>query len=475
MDLLEVKNGKIVNRSGQAVSLRGTCVGGWMNMENFINGYPGDESGVRAAFAQALGPSKAEFFFDRMLDYFLAAEDIQFMKACGATVVRLPLNYRHFERDDAPFQYLEKGFARLNQALEWCARHELYVILDLHAVQGWQNTDWHCDNPSRQTLFWSHKLFQDRFVALWEEFARRYKGNATIAGYNVMNEPVTNAPFGRFTSRYTPNWTIINAVYRRVTAAIRAIDPDHIIFLEGDYFSSRFEGFEPPFAENLVYSSHNYTAAGFGPGPYPGVFHGVYWDKAKQFELFYEHEGPRFARKHNVPLWVGEFGSAYNGPQHENEDRLQALDDQISIFGEQGAHWTTWTYKDVGIMGWVTLPPETEYMRVIAPNLKAKYDLYSDFWMRWLPPTEAARAVEHLAGIIAGAVGDPEIDRPANVTYLMQAALSGYAGNFLQPFYAKCFKGMSENELDRVLQSFALRNCQPSDGLVNVLKKHMTP
>jgi hypothetical protein len=25
----------------QAIRLRGTCIGGWMNMEDFINGYPG--------------------------------------------------------------------------------------------------------------------------------------------------------------------------------------------------------------------------------------------------------------------------------------------------------------------------------------------------------------------------------------------------------------------------------------------------
>ena len=373
MERLEVKNNQIVYAlNGKPVMLRGTCVGGWMNMENFINGYPGDERGTRWSMAQVLGPGKAEFFFDRMLDYFLAEEDIRFMKECGATVVRLPINYRHFERDDAPFEYLEKGFARLDQAISWCQKHGLYVIIDLHAVQGWQNTDWHCDNPSRQTLFWTDKLFQDRFVALWEEFARRYQGNFTVAGYNVMNEPVTNAPFGRFTQAYTPNWDIINQVYRRVVSAIRAIDPDHIIFLEGDYFSSRFAGLDAPFADNLVYSSHNYSAAGFGPGSYPGKFGETYWDAQKQDEIFLNHEGTRFTQDHQVPLWVGEFGSVYNGPAQENEDRLQALDDQLSVFGKYQAHWTTWTYKDVGVMGWLTLPPEFGVLKGHCPGVKCK-------------------------------------------------------------------------------------------------------
>ena len=196
MDLLQVKGNQIVNSQGTPIYLRGVCVGGWMNMEEFINGYPGSEHATRQMMAEVLGEEKAQFFFERMLDYFFAEGDAAYLKSLGATVVRLPLNYRHFESDAQPFQYNEKGFARLNQALEWCEKYGLYVILDMHAVQGWQNTDWHCDNSTRHTLFWQHPHFQDRFVALWEEFARRYRGRSVIAGYNVMNEPVTNAPYG---------------------------------------------------------------------------------------------------------------------------------------------------------------------------------------------------------------------------------------------------------------------------------------
>jgi endoglucanase len=474
MDLLQVKNGQIVNGQGHPVRLRGTCIGGWMNMENFINGYPGSEQGIRAAMAGVLGPSKAQFFFDRLLDYFLAEEDIAFIRELGATVVRLPLNYRHFERDLQPFRYLEAGFRRLDRVVQWCAQYGLYVILDLHAVQGWQNTDWHCDNSHRHTFFWQHSHFQDRFVALWEEIARRYRGNPTIAGYNVMNEPVTNAPRGRFGNMtYTPDWDALNRVYRRVVNAIRAVDPDHIIFLEGDYFSSRFAGLDAPFADNLVYSSHNYTAAGFGPGPYPGIIGGQYWDRNKQVEVFQAHEGTQYAQQHHVPLWAGEFGSVYNGPAAEIPDRLRALDDQIDVFEQFGVHWTTWTYKDVGVMGWVMLHPESDYMQLIAPVLEAKRQLDTDFWMGWLPSTPAKEMVRNLAQLVEEVLADPDIESQANYRYLTQAALDGYVGSLMQPIYAKRFKGMSETEIDRVLQSFALKNCRPMQGLIEVLKKHM--
>ncbi len=474
MDMLQIRNGKIADVNGKPIQLRGTCVGGWMNMENFINGYPGSEVGVRAAIAEVLGSGRAEFFFDRMLDKMLGEEDIRFLKECGSTVVRLPLNYRHFEDDKKPFVYKESGFQRLNRVLGWCEKYGLYAILDLHAVQGWQNTDWHCDNDSAQALFWEHPHFIDRFVALWEEFARRYKDNRAVAGYDVMNEPLCNAARGRFTDvdKYGRSWDRINAVFHRVVDAIRRIDPQHIIFLEGDYFSSLFDGFEAPFTDNLAYSSHNYTASGFGPGAYPGMINGTMWDRDKQLNEFLSHEGTRFTQKYNVPLWVGEFGSVYNGASSETEDRLRALDDQIGIFEKYGAHWTTWTYKDVGVMGWTMLDPESDYMQLVKHELEAKRLLDTDQWMGWLPETPAKEMIRNLAEYARKTIGDEEIGSGPAYDYLKQRALSGFVGSLMQPAYAKLFKGMTEERIDRVMDSFALKNCIKNAGLLDIVKKY---
>jgi aryl-phospho-beta-D-glucosidase BglC (GH1 family) len=476
MDILEIKNGKIIDKSGKAIQLKGTCVGGWMNMENFINGYPGSENGARSALAEVLGADKAEFFFNRMLDNMLAEEDIKFLKDCGSTVIRLPLNYRHFEDDQKPFEYMESGFKRLNQVLDWCTKYGIYVILDLHSVQGWQNTDWHCDNDSGHSYFWEHPHFQERFIAIWEEFARRYKDNPVVAGYDVMNEPLCNAWRGRFTSmeKYTRGWGKINGVFHRLVEAIRNIDAEHIIFLEGDYFAALFEGFEAPFAKNLAYSSHNYNDAGFGSGAYPGIIKGVKWDREKELDVFLSHEGTVFTQKHNVPLWVGEFGSVFNGPAAEGKDRLRALDDQLDIFEEFGAHWTTWTYKDVGVMGWTVLDPQSDYYQMVKRELEAKRLLDTDQWMSWLPNTPAKEMIRKLSECMKETIGDIEIELEPNYKFLAQAALSGYAGNLMLPSYAKLFKGMSEERLDQLAGSFAFKNCRINAGLVDVVKKHLT-
>src|ERR1700729_3733844 len=52
----------------------------------------------------------------------------------------------------------------------------------------------------------------------------------------------------------------------------------------------------------------------------------------KQEQFFLDAEGTKYTQQNNVPLWVGEFGSVFNGPADEAGDRLRALDDQLSIF-----------------------------------------------------------------------------------------------------------------------------------------------
>ncbi len=54
-NFLTLDGNKLVNRAGESIPLRGFGLGGWMNMENFITGYPANEEGQRQAVRAALG------------------------------------------------------------------------------------------------------------------------------------------------------------------------------------------------------------------------------------------------------------------------------------------------------------------------------------------------------------------------------------------------------------------------------------
>lgn len=116
--ILRTEGDKVIDNSGNSVLLRGAGLGGWMNMENFITGYPGHESQHRSAMLQVLGKEKSDFFFDKFLEYFFTEADAKFFASLGLNCIRLPFNYRHFEDDMNPRILKESGFKHLDRVIE---------------------------------------------------------------------------------------------------------------------------------------------------------------------------------------------------------------------------------------------------------------------------------------------------------------------------------------------------------------------
>jgi hypothetical protein len=81
--MFKVSNGQIT-LDGSPIRLRGWNIGGWLNIEDFINGFVGAEHNLRATMKRILGKEKAQFFFDRMLDHFFTEDDVQAMAKFGA-------------------------------------------------------------------------------------------------------------------------------------------------------------------------------------------------------------------------------------------------------------------------------------------------------------------------------------------------------------------------------------------------------
>ena len=61
---IRVEGDRLVDESGSTVVLTGVGLGGWMNMENFVTGYPGSEQGIRAQLLSAMGQESYDAFFE---------------------------------------------------------------------------------------------------------------------------------------------------------------------------------------------------------------------------------------------------------------------------------------------------------------------------------------------------------------------------------------------------------------------------
>ena len=363
---LRVDGDKLADDRGRPVRLTGFGLGGLLNLEDFITGYPGNEEAIRRLLLRSMGQESYEAFFDAYERAFFDSADAEFIASLGLNSVRVPVNYRHFEDDAAPFELKEEGFAKLDRVIDLLRDAGLYAIIDLHAAPGYQNHHWHSDNPTHQALFWQHRHFQDRVVNLWEALAERYKDRPEVAGYNPLNEPAdeTNA--------------VVPAFYRRLERAIREIDDRHILFLDGNRYSTDFSCFDEPF-DNAVFAAHDYAGPGVASATeYPGTFRGEYFDRDELERAFLRRT--EFMRRTGTPIWVGEFGPMYPPEKPHEEFRFQVLEDQLDIYDEYGASWALWTYKDVGLQGVVYADPASEYLDLIAPVTELKRRLGTDSW-----------------------------------------------------------------------------------------------
>ncbi|KAH7419233.1 glycoside hydrolase family 5 protein [Cadophora sp. MPI-SDFR-AT-0126] len=460
--ILKVSGTKIVDGKGNEVVLKGAGLGGHMNMENFITGFSGHERQHRAAILAVLGKEKYEYFFEKFLDYFFTRSDAKYFASLGLNCVRIPFNYQHFEEDSNPGVYLEQGFKLLDRVVEHCAAEGLYVILDLHAVPGGQNQDWHSDSGMSEALFWRFREFQDRVVNLWIEIAKRYKGNPYVAGYNPLNEPAD------------PQHVNLTSFYTRIEKEIRKIDPDHILFLDGNTYAMDFRKFDTVLP-NCVYSMHDYSIMGF---PMQEQFEGTAAQKTKLRASF--ERKVEFMRQKKVPIWNGEFGPVYAfdseaDSEKTNAKRYALLKEQLSVYAETNVSWSIWLYKDIGYQGMMYVPKDSAWFKLLGPFIEKKAKLGVDFWGR------DDKDVGHIYAPIKQHFQDvvpkehwnkkypsPLWDMSRHIDRVVRECL---LSEYLAYEMADYFKGKSFEELDELAASFKFENCVQRKDLNDILQK----
>src|SRR3954454_5060537 len=433
-DLLRVQGAAIVDGSGAPVRLKGTNIGGWLNMENFITGYSGNEAMMRAAVRKVLGDDAYEFFFDRLLTAFYGDADASFLAELGLTCVRIPVNYRHLESDLRPLEIIEDGFRHLDRAVEAGAAHGVYSIIDLQALPGSQNQHWHSDNPTHRALFWEHRHFEDRVVNLWESIADRYKGNAWVAGYNLMNEPADESR------------AVVGPFYQRLAAAIRAVDPDHILLFDGNTYSTEFGFFGAPL-DNAVYTLHDYVPAGLGRADH--------YDPEAAEQKFLERSA--YARETGTPIYVGEFAPIYTGDPETDALRVRILEDQLERYRRHDAGFATWMYKDLGRQGLTYVRPDSPYGRRVAEFVAKKVRLGVD--QGGGTGRECREIMEPVQELVAREAPGFDPYPWGRSDWVRTLVLNITLAQPLVQEYAELFRGLDDGELAALADSFAFANC----------------
>jgi endoglycosylceramidase len=271
----------------------------------------------------------------------LTATDLQRIAALGMNVVRLIVHWSKLEPEKGVIDpaYL----AEIRQAVDWAAANDIYVVLDMHQdawgkyiatppgetclpgfdrAIGWDGApQWATLTDGLPTCrvqlrelspavaqafesFWiDREGIQAELVSAWAALAGEFAADATVAGYDFLNEP-------------HPGWTLgvsellfLGSYYQRALDAIRRAEDGapggfhHIGFFEPmDYWSTVSLGISPlPFTTDpdVVFAPHLYGGS-------------ITADRALGLDLisiaFGFDEAAREAARYGTTFWSGEWG-----------------------------------------------------------------------------------------------------------------------------------------------------------------------
>lgn len=298
----------IYSEDGELLHLRGVNLGNWLLPEGYMFKLRNSNSPrkIDQAIRELIGNTATTRFWDSFLENYVTEADIKWLSESGVNLIRLPFDYRLLTHDD--FLGRDKhGYKYLDNAVNWCEKYNIYVLLDMHGAPGGQTGD-NIDNSDGYPWLMVDEGMQQKTTDIWREIAERYKDNPTIIGYNLLNEPIAHY-FEKDSLK--PN---LEPLYKKITAAIREVDNNHIVFLGGAVWETDFSVFSAPFDDKLAYTFHKY------------------WMPPEQKEI---QQFVDFREKFKVPILMGESG--------ENEDEW--VKNFRELLDENHIHWTFWPYK----------------------------------------------------------------------------------------------------------------------------------
>jgi hypothetical protein len=327
--LVRTEGRRFIAPDGAELHIRGISLGNWLMPEGYMFKFEVAKAPrqIYGAFDRLLGRGRAAEFWASFRDRYIAEDDIRFIKSVGFNTVRIPLHYALFMSDDGVMA--GEGWALLDRVIGWARRTGLHVILDLHAAPGGQTGINHDDGPGYPLMFYVPRDL-DLTVKFWKAIAQVHSGDPAILGYDLLNEPI--APY-HDVSVLNPR---LEPFYRRVTRAIRAVDPGRIVFLAGGQWSSSFDMFGPPFAPNLAYTYHSF------------------WASTRRDSI---QRHLNFSYRYDVPLFLGETGELTD----DWNARFRKLHEAHDI------GWSFWTYKNLDTPSTVvSIPRPDGWDRIVA-------------------------------------------------------------------------------------------------------------
>jgi len=273
------------------------------------------------------GDATTESIYTTHQNTWIQESDLDRIASMGLNVIRLPIAWFEIVNEDGTIK--SNAWDQIDWFIAEAAERDIYTLLDLHTVPGggcpWGSCGRVGPNPNE---FWTNAAHQDMVVDIWEAVAARYNGNPAVAGYDLINEPLID--YGEDADDVKQK----SDYYHRLYTAVRAIDPDHTIYIAAffDWANIAKPHAAPYHWTNVVYEIHPYEM----PGGKDYNAQNALVEK-QLLEVAKKLEDPEYG----VPVLYGEF-SLY----HYDDVWAKFLNGLNAL----NVSWTNWSYKVRGGM-----------------------------------------------------------------------------------------------------------------------------
>ena len=360
---LRANGTNLVNANGAIVHLRGLNLGSWLLMEKWMcpldSGPLPDNYSVLTNLDYRCGVTVEQALIRSYQANWITVNDLNNLTNGGYNCLRVPVWWANFfsMTNTTSAGWRTDAFSQLDWLVTNCTVRGIYLVMDMHGVIGGQSLSQDCGQQNLNA-YWTNALDQAQTAWLWTQIATHYFGNGTIAGYDLINEPVG-----------APNPSAVWSAYDSLYHAIRAVDPQHLIIMEGAFGSWNWSMLPNPATycwANVAYSMHEYQ--------YGGTAAEIEAGSGNQVTDFNNHIS------WNVPAYIGEWNDMGAG--------AAVYDYSTNAYDQAGMSWTMWAYKATdGLLpdgwGWYdpTYWPATPNISTSTPT-----QILSD-WSQWKTTT----------------------------------------------------------------------------------------
>lgn len=364
-DFLKVKGTKFVKVSNEkTVLLRGYNLGEYLSRaisltpiknassktDAWEREYADNNLQINYMLNKRFGSEKTFSLNESYYSNFISNEDLDIIAKSGANIVRLPIEWSYFvelsfddtnrdKNNNYSYSYsmltgnkLEQRFKHIDNIINECGKRGIYVIIDLHVVDGGQNNGGIRSKRGGYTFFDNRKSINNA-IDIWKLIANRYKDNPTIAAYELLNEPGANE-------------NKLISFYKEAYNAIRNEEKDskykHIIIMESPMkgvTNHSIKSLKKPSEygfTNVAYSVHDYFTTNNSILPGNGTA-----DDVKKAIKEKVDQDLNELKEYKIPIFIGETNFLW-------KDVDDVWKYAMSYYDSNLISYTFWTYKAAG-------------------------------------------------------------------------------------------------------------------------------